>query len=87
MTEFRAYIAGLNQSVVLLMPDEQTALEYANSLAHTQDVELWQGDRKITVFTARTNAGGSGRGRFRLALARYGELVAAALRPKHRALR
>ena len=84
MVEFRAYIAGLNQSVVLLMPDEQTAMEYANTLAHTQNVELWQGDRKITVFTARTsNAGGSGLGRFRLALARgVGVLVAAAGRKR-----
>jgi len=81
MVEFRAYMAGLNQSVVLLMPDEQTAMEYGNALAHSQNVELWQGDRRIAVFAARTSkAAGSGRRRFSQALARVGVLVAAARR-------
>ncbi len=53
MAEYRAYIIserGDSRSIVLLCPDEETAKEYAKQLAHGRTVELWQQDRRVTVF-------------------------------------
>jgi hypothetical protein len=55
MADYRAYIVGERgefiRSLVLLCPDEEIAKEYAKQLAHGHDVELWQQDCRVTVFS------------------------------------
>ena len=57
MAEYRAYIVGIDghflRAVQLACPDDETAKEYAKQLEDGYDVELWQGDRKITAFKHR----------------------------------
>jgi hypothetical protein len=52
MAEYRAYIIGIDRrfsrSVQLICPDDVAAKEYAEQLVDGHDVELWQGDRKVT---------------------------------------
>jgi hypothetical protein len=54
MAEYRAYIIGGDghflRVVELLCPDDDTAKECAKQFADGHDVELWQGERKITAF-------------------------------------
>ena len=54
MADYRAYIIGTDgqflRAVELLCPDDDTATEYAKQLVDGHDVELWQGDRKVTAF-------------------------------------
>jgi hypothetical protein len=51
MTEYRAYILGLDGHIVraveLVCADEELAREQAKRLATSWDVELWQGERQI----------------------------------------
>lgn len=54
MAEYRAFIVGIDgrflRAVELACPDDDSAKEYARQLVDGHDVELWQGDRKITTF-------------------------------------
>jgi hypothetical protein len=54
MVGYRAYIIGIDghflRAIELVCPDDETAKEYAKRLVDGCDIELWQGDRKITVF-------------------------------------
>ena len=51
VAEYRANIISpsgeLVRSVVLLCPDDETALEYAKNLVDGHDVELWDRHRRI----------------------------------------
>jgi hypothetical protein len=54
MAEYRAFIIGIDgrflRAIELACPDDDKAKEYAKQLVDGHDVELWQGDRKITSF-------------------------------------
>lgn len=54
MAEYRAFMIGIDgrflRAVELVCPDDDAAEEYARQLVDGHDVELWQGDRKITTF-------------------------------------
>jgi hypothetical protein len=54
MAEYRAFIIGIDgrflRAIELVCPDDSSATEYARQLVDGHDVELWQGDRKITTF-------------------------------------
>jgi hypothetical protein len=54
MAEYRAFIIGIDgrflRAIELVCPDDNSATEYARQLVDGHDVELWQGDRKITTF-------------------------------------
>ncbi len=54
MSEYRAYIIGTDghflRAIELVCRDEESAKEYAKQLVDGHDVELWQGDRKISAF-------------------------------------
>jgi hypothetical protein len=54
MSEYRAFIIGTDgrflRAIELACPDDDSAKEYASQLVDGHDVELWQGDRKITTF-------------------------------------
>jgi hypothetical protein len=56
MAEYRAYVIGIDgrflRAIELACPDDDLAKEYARQLVDGHDVELWQGDRKITTFTS-----------------------------------
>jgi hypothetical protein len=54
MGDYRAFIVGIDgrflRAIELASPDDNSAKEYARQLVDGHDVELWQGDRKITTF-------------------------------------
>ena len=54
MAEYRAFIVGIDgrflRAIELACPDDDSAKEYARQFVDGHDVELWQGDRKITTF-------------------------------------
>jgi hypothetical protein len=54
MAGYRAYIIGVDglflRSIELRCPDDDTAKQYARQLVDGHDIELWQGDRKVTAF-------------------------------------
>lgn len=54
MNEYRAYVVGPDghvlQRIDLLCADDDAAKERAKALVDGHDVELWQLDRKISVF-------------------------------------
>jgi hypothetical protein len=54
MAEYRAYIVGSDghfiRSIQLLCADDDAAKEYAKQFVDRHDVELWQGERKISEF-------------------------------------
>jgi len=54
MAEYRAFIIGIDgrflRAIELVCPDDVSATECARQLVDSHDVELWQGDRKITAF-------------------------------------
>ena len=54
MAEYRAFIIGVDgrfvRAIELVCPDDDSAKEHARQLVDDHDVELWQGDRKITTF-------------------------------------
>jgi len=54
MAEYRAFIIGIDgrflRAIELVCPDDDSAKEHARQLVVGHDVELWQGDRKITAF-------------------------------------
>ena len=54
MAEYRAFIIGIDgrflRAIELVCPNDDSAKEHARQLVDGHDVELWQGDRKITAF-------------------------------------
>jgi hypothetical protein len=54
MSQYRAYIVGIDGQVIraieLVCSNDDSAKEYAKQLVDDHDVELWQGDRRITSF-------------------------------------
>ena len=54
MADYRAYIIGIDghflRAIELVCPDDEIAKEYAKQLVNGHDVELWQGERKVTAF-------------------------------------
>jgi hypothetical protein len=52
MSQYRAYIVGVDgqfiRAIELNCSNDDAAKEYAKQLACDHDVELWQGDRRIT---------------------------------------
>ena len=54
MADYRVYLVGTDGNfcdvVPLVCADDVEAIEHAQQLAVGYDVELWQLDRKITVF-------------------------------------
>jgi hypothetical protein len=54
MPEYRAYVVGhdghLKEAFPLVCPDDEVAKRQASQLVNGHDVELWQGDRKVTTF-------------------------------------
>jgi hypothetical protein len=54
MQEYRAYIIGLDGHIIkaigLYCANDDAAKERAKQLVDGHDVELWQGDRRITAF-------------------------------------
>ncbi|EIG57000.1 hypothetical protein Bra1253DRAFT_01638 [Bradyrhizobium sp. WSM1253] len=54
MPEYRAYILGSDGHIQLRLEldcaDEPTASERAKQLVNRQDVELWEGARKIATY-------------------------------------
>jgi hypothetical protein len=58
MQEYRAYLIGpdghIQDRIELVCADDDAAKERAKALVDGHDVELWQLDRKIADFKART---------------------------------
>ena len=56
MTEYRAYIVGLDGHFVgiegLVCSDDAQAIEHARRLVDSRDVELWSGPRFVTRLKA-----------------------------------
>lgn len=56
--EYRVYIIGpdghISSRVDLICPDDDAAKERAKALVDGNDVELWQLDRRIAEFEAKT---------------------------------
>ena len=56
MAHYRAYLIGRDgrfyKAVDLICADDEAAKEAAKKLADSNDVELWQQDRRITKFEA-----------------------------------
>jgi hypothetical protein len=54
MAEYRVYVIGADghfiRAVELVCPDDDAAKERAKQLVDGHDVELWQGERKVTAF-------------------------------------
>ena len=57
MQEYSAYIIGpdghIQQRIDLRCADENAAKEQACKLANGKDVEVWQRDRQIAIFTRK----------------------------------
>lgn len=57
MPEYRACLmnedGGVERSVQLLCPDDDTAKEYARQLADGHAIELWKGETQIGRFMKR----------------------------------
>ena len=58
MPEYRAYIMGddghILRPVNLVCEDDEAAKEKARQLVQSHDVELWQCERRVSVFLADT---------------------------------
>jgi hypothetical protein len=54
MQHYRVYVIGLDghfiRSIDLSCADDSAAIKSAKRLVDGHDIELWQGDRKITAF-------------------------------------
>jgi hypothetical protein len=54
MKHYRAYVIGLDghfiRSIDLSCADDNAAIESARQLVDGHDIELWQGDCKVTAF-------------------------------------
>ena len=59
MAHYRAYFIGIDglfvKSIDLDCVDDAAAIENAKQLVDGQDVELWQRDRRIQKFKARSH--------------------------------
>jgi hypothetical protein len=61
MPHYRAYLLDQRRHVIsaanLYCADEETAKEHAQRLVDTNDVELWQLDRRIAIFKSYPRPG------------------------------
>jgi len=59
MPEYRAYMVGTDGHIVkateLVCPNDEAAKEYARQLVDDHDVELWQRERLIQMFSTRND--------------------------------
>jgi hypothetical protein len=56
MSEYRVYVIGIDghfiKAINLDCADDKAAFEAAKQFIDGHDLELWQGDRKVTKFEA-----------------------------------
>ena len=61
MAEYRAYIIGSDGHIQdyepLICPDDDAAIAAAKRLVDRHDVELWEGNRKVTLLPAGRTSG------------------------------
>jgi hypothetical protein len=54
VADYRAYLIGsdgyFHSSVRIESGDDETAIKAAEQLVNGHDVELWHGDRKVSIF-------------------------------------